>query len=436
MTVLQKLRLQVILAIVFVLMFIFAVIIGFLDFGIYRGENARVFSFLTILADNGGHMPPRGKNSRGSSKPGTPPNLPAAIPPREVFDFLRGKFALDVRNYFSVEVFEDFSINKLILDFPISYSEDEIYDFLLEIRDSEKKKGFIEDVYFLVKELDSGNMLISLVNRRGENEVLKRLFLYSLQIYILSFISAIFFAWIISGFIVKPVKTDFDKHKQFIADASHELKTPIAVIGANIDVLMSDFPDNKWVSYIKEENERMGHIVQDLLFLARNDSGCDVEIIKEFNLSKLIERSVLPFESVIFEQGKTLDMKIEENMNFIGDENKIKQLIIILVDNALKNSKKDALIRVLAFSEGQKKTVKVYNTGNGIPESEREKIFLRFYRTDYSREKKIGGYGLGLPIAKAIVKGYNGSIYVDSKVGEWAEFIFSIFPKKKHSSKS
>ena len=180
----------------------------------------------------------------------------------------------------------------------------------------------------------------------------------------------------------------------------------------------------------------MGHLVKDLLFLARSDSERDHDDNLEFNLSQAIGSAVLPFESVIFEEGKTLDLQIEDNMSFFGNENKIKQVVIVLVDNAIKNSDRGALIKVNAFSENQKKIVKVYNTGNGIPISEREKIFLRFYRSDSSRNRKTGGYGLGLPIANTIAQEYGGSISVDSKVGEWTEFTLSLPSKKRRGAKN
>ncbi|MBR0031082.1 MAG: HAMP domain-containing histidine kinase [Treponema sp.] len=438
MNVLKKLRIQVVFSIVFVLMMILAMILFALAVSVYKRENRAVFDFLQVLCQNEGRKPrppiafdkisPLTDFSEDKNHAEKIPNsfLPSKI--RRNLDFR------DMHNYFSVKISESGVLLEVISDAPLNYTDYETTQFVKEVLKQEKEKGIYEGIYYKVYKQILGDILVCFVNRRGELSVLKRFYMYSVMIYGVALLVAFIFAWIISGFVVQPVKLAFEKQKQFVADASHELKTPIAIIGANLDVLMPDFVGNKWLGYIKEENLRMSYLVKNLLFLARNDSERDTDNVTDFDFSQAVERAVLPFESVIFEEGKKLELEIEEHMAFTGDEEKIKQVIVILVDNAIKNSEKGAVIRVNACSDGQKKIVRVFNTGEGISVKEREKIFLRFYRSDSSRARKTGGCGLGLSIALAIAEKYGGSITVDSKIGEWVEFTFSLSSKRKYLS--
>lgn len=330
------------------------------------------------------------------------------------------------RNYFSVRVSSSGSVTEIIKDFPLSYSNDEISSIVKKILSSEKKRGVSSGIAYLVRNYPDETKLICLIDRSAEMNTLKQLYIYSLVIYLLSSVFAFLFALGISVAIVKPVESAFEKQKTFVADAGHELKTPIAVISANIDVLMADIGDNRWLQYIKTENERMGYLVKSLLQLARNDADRVEYHFAPFDLATSINNAVLPFESVIFEDGKTLELDIPEKMPAFGDEPHLKQVIIILVDNAIKNSDKGALIRVKAFNENQKSVLKVYNTGHGIKKEDLEKIFLRFYRSDSSRARKTGGYGLGLAIARTIAEAHYGTLTAASEKGKWAEFTLTI----------
>ena len=189
---------------------------------------------------------------------------------------------------------------------------------------------------------------------------------------------------------------------------------------------MAEYPDNKWLGYIKDENQRMGQLVKDLLFLTRNDQNRQKIDKKEFDLSSAVTNAVLPFESIIFEEGKYLELKTQDGLKANGDENSIKQLITILLDNALKYSNDGGIIKVNAYQEGQYQTVKVYNTGNGIKKENLDKIFRRFFREDKARTGLKSGYGLGLSIAKSIASLHNGILTADSDGESWVEFTLKL----------
>lgn len=229
----------------------------------------------------------------------------------------------------------------------------------------------------------------------------------------------------ITDWIIKPVVESFNKQKQFIADASHELKTPIAVIMANAEALENKPNEKKWLNNIRSESERMNDLITDLLDLAKLENGTIKENYQKENLSKIVERSLLTFESLMFENKIKLTYNIEESINLNCNINQIKQLIAILLDNAIQHSKKNGEINVILEKEKNEIVLKVKNKGEEIPKEMQEKIFERFYRVDESRNRDNNRYGLGLAIAKNIVVNHNGKIYVQSE-SQYTTFIVKI----------
>ena len=220
----------------------------------------------------------------------------------------------------------------------------------------------------------------------------------------------------IASTIVKPVEESFNKQKQFVSDASHELKTPLAVIEANADVLQSKTGENKWITYIQNEVQSMNKLVNDLLTLARMENTNSTNFQK-FDLSKEVQMSVAVFESMIYEKEIKLETNIDKGIVFNGDKEDIKHIISIILDNAIKHTEKDGRIIVNAEKEKSDIKIEIKNQGEPISVEEQEKIFERFYRVDKARSRSEKRYGLGLAIAKEIVDKYNGNIKASSKDG-------------------
>lgn len=222
---------------------------------------------------------------------------------------------------------------------------------------------------------------------------------------------------ILANWTIKPVDKAWQQQKQFVADASHELKTPLTVISANTDVILSNENDivknqTKWLSYIKEETKRMTKLVNSMLYIAKYDSNEMKFIANPFNLSGILSSISLQFEALVFENGKILETDIQENINLKGDEDKIKQLINILLDNALKYSTENGIINISLSKDMKtgKISIVVSNSSDFISEDKIGKLFDRFYRLDDSRNRKTGGSGLGLNIAKSIVETHGATI--------------------------
>lgn len=219
----------------------------------------------------------------------------------------------------------------------------------------------------------------------------------------------------LTSWLIKPVKESFDKQKQFIADASHELKTPLSVIVASSEAIDIDEKNSKWLKNIEYETNRMNLLISKLLSLAKSEQRKKVRLVNN-NLSKIVELSLLTFEGRAYEKDIKFNYDIEDNIFMLMDEDSIKELVEILLDNAIKHSKKKGTIN-LSLKKGGQIILLVENEGKAIPKGEEEKIFERFYRVDKARSRKDNRYGLGLAIAKNIVLLHKGKIKASSMDG-------------------
>ena len=234
---------------------------------------------------------------------------------------------------------------------------------------------------------------------------------------------------------VKPVQKAWEQQQNFIADASHELKTPLTVILANSDILLTH-PDEtvraqeKWVESTKEEATHMKDMVNKMLFLARNESMKPQTVTGCVNLSELATRLLLQFEPVAYEAGVTLTSKIEDGLLLNADQTAVNQIIHILLDNAVKYAGLGGRAELTAVRKKNSVCLTTRNTGAPIPTEDLPHIFERFYRSDKARTAG-SGYGLGLAICKSLVEQQNARITVQSSAAEGTAFTV-VFPKSKH----
>ncbi|MBQ0166918.1 MAG: GHKL domain-containing protein [Treponema sp.] len=329
------------------------------------------------------------------------------------------------RNSFCVMAGFSGQVTSIISDFPIHYTSDEICSLVNEVFSLGEERGVYSGMLYQVAKKPYG-YLAAFVDVRLERNMQNQLFRVTLLIYILSLGFSCVIAWLLSLWAIKPVREAFDKQRQFVADASHELKTPLSTIAANMDVLVSETGENRWTGYINSEVERMSDLVKDLLYLAKCDSGATQYTMNRFDVSRAVESAVLPFETAVFERNMTLETHIESGLEMTGDEKRIQQLVIILLDNAVKQSEEGAVITVKLSGTGSHRTLSVRNTGAGISDEDRKRIFERFYRADSSRTRDTGGSGLGLSIAKSIADAHQARLEVASDGETWTEFTLSI----------
>lgn len=236
---------------------------------------------------------------------------------------------------------------------------------------------------------------------------------------------------LLSKIAIAPIKAAWQKQLDFTADASHELRTPLATIQANLDVVLSNSEATvksqmSWLNNINIECKRMSAIVSDLLFLSRADTD-EFNFEKEvFDLSDLLTGILTTYNAIIEQNSLSLITSINDGVTIYGDRSKLKQLIIILLDNAIKYNKDNGTVSVSLLANKGYANIKITDTGIGINLNERDKIFNRFYRGEKSRQKNPDGSGLGLAIAKVIVDEHKGDISLESKICEGSSFTVKI----------
>lgn len=230
--------------------------------------------------------------------------------------------------------------------------------------------------------------------------------------------------WVSYYFVVRavrPIEVSYNKQKQFVADASHEFKTPLAIISANIDAIEASAAESvesqkEWFGYIRAELGRATKLVDNLLCLAKAESA-NIEAGAPFNLSRASETACASMEAALYDRGITLEAKIEENIIIAADGEGTTRILYILLDNAAKYTPQGGRILFSLGLEQQWAVVRISNSGQGIAVEEFPKIFDRFYRPDASRSQETGGFGLGLSIAKAAVERSGGKISIESGEG-------------------
>jgi len=301
---------------------------------------------------------------------------------------------------------------------------DEVKNYAIEASNRRLDEGYIGNYIYKVRKIGLNLKEITLIESEDTIKQLKITIIVAFVIGILGLIIIYIIAKRISKTIVKPVEDSFEKQKQFVSDASHELKTPLAIIEANADVLQDKVGENKWITYIQKEVQSMDKLVNDLLVLARMENT-NTSNNQKFDLSKEVQMAVSVFESMIYEKKIELETNISEGLEFNGDKEDIKHIISIILDNAIKHTEENGKIIVNTSKEKSNIKIEIKNQGEPIPEEEREKIFERFYRVDKARNRSEKRYGLGLSIAKGIVEKYNGIIFAISKDG-FTSFIIKI----------
>ncbi len=258
------------------------------------------------------------------------------------------------------------------------------------------------------------NTLVIMDNTNLNHQLINQLLINTI-IFAICEIVIFGFTYLITKWIITPVAKSFEKQKVFIADASHELKTPLSVMIASADAYFND-KDEKWVKNMKSESERMIKLVTELLDLAKTEQEQDI-VLEENNLSDIIEGSILTFESLFYESKIKLDYDITPDIKMLCNESLIVELMSILIDNAIKHCSEKGKVIVNLSKNNKQIFLEVKNKGLPIKKEDEEKIFERFYKVDTSRNRNSNNYGLGLAIAKNIVEKQNGNISAHSSDG-------------------
>lgn len=293
------------------------------------------------------------------------------------------------------------------------YSEEELIRLAEQVLTGAQPTGRIDNLSYIISRRSDYTLVAFMdntVSESGLNTLLHTMLIVGGAAILILFILSLF----LSKWIIRPLEENDRQQKQFISDASHELKTPIAVISANIELLSREMKENEWLSNIQYENERMGELVKQLLDLSRAENA---EVSMEpLDFSRLVTGEILVFDSLAFDQGKTIRSDIAEDVHLMGSQTQLTQLVSILLDNAVRHAT-GSEIEVSLKRQGHSALLSVSNPGEEIPPEQLEHLFDRFYRVDKARND-VSHYGLGLSIADAVVRRHGGTIHVDCHAGK------------------
>lgn len=295
-----------------------------------------------------------------------------------------------------------------------SYDDSEIISIIEEILTTNLQSGSIDDWEYAITKTEDGSNLVLRNMEYTIQELTNRTMLISSIIFgacglILLALVCIFLA----NFVSKPVADAFERQRRFISDASHELKTPISIISLNAGILEEDYPDNTQIAFIQQQSQRMDFLVKELLNSSKLENKYQRFNKSLHDVSNAIYEVVLPFESVAFEKGIQFNLSIQDSIFYKVDIEKLQQVFVILVDNAIKYSDPNTYINIHFYQEKRKIHFSVENKGDHIKQEDLKHLFERFYKVDKSRTQN-GSYGLGLSIAKEIVDRHKGKIMVTS----------------------
>lgn len=380
-----------------------------------------LLEMISTLREPGEHFRPSRENGAEPPPPGTPPERPW-------FSGLHGDFkSISITpetefttRWFSVTFAADGRLLNTAVEKIASVSREEAEVYGREVFDSNDDEGY--SGFFKYRSV-AENDTVTVYFLDCENELRSGLFLlvitFSVGVAVLILLSVLI--TLFSRRAVAPVIENMERQKRFITDAGHELKTPLAIISANADVLSLTGEGNEWVDSIRNQTERMGNLVQDLLTLARGEELRDGEKIS-FNLSDAVLETAMPFEALAKARGKTVSFRAEPDITMVGDEGALRRLTSILMENALKYADEGSEISLALFREGKRTVLLQKNSCTPLPDGETLRhLFDRFYRADPSRSREKGGFGIGLSIADGIVRAHKGKI---SAYGEDGKICF------------
>lgn len=342
--------------------------------------------------------------------------------PKDAMGTPEDRIATEAAVMYLVEFSSDGSAVGIMNDVKPVMSDKALKNLAAQLMTGGKRRGISgRMIYRIASDESSGRSYVAMMDHTLIDSSMKTLIVNTVVFGAVALIILFFVSLKASKEIMKPVEDTYQKQKQFISDAGHELKTPISTVNANAEILQREIGNNRWLDNILYENRRMKELVTGLLDLSRTEN---VEAVHtDVDFSRIVTGGILPFDSTAFEKGLLLESDIEQDIHLEGDPNQLGQLVATLLDNAVSHAEKTqnanesaGKILVTLHEEDKCAVLKVTNPGKEISVEERDRIFERFYRTDSSRELN-GHYGLGLAIAKAVVTAHEGEIKVECDNG-------------------
>lgn len=402
----KKLRIKLVAVSMISLMAVLFSIMGTVNYLNYTSVIDKSDDILSILADNNGRFPSSGLDYFFGGIFGDG-NISAEIPYESRF--------------FSVVMVENMS-GKKILSIDTAHiaaiDAQTAGEYAIQALTSNNIEGFVNNYRYLIRVHETYTRVIFLDCTR-DLATFESFFTLSVAISAIGLISVFILIFFLSGRIVRPVSESYEKQKRFITDAGHELKTPLTIIDADAEILEMELgEENEWLKDIKSQTKRLASLTGDLIYLSRmEEENMKLQTI-DFPLSDITAETANSFQGLAISKNKTIACNIEPMITINGDEKAIRQLISVLLDNAVKYSSEESVISLTLQSQGKYVILNVSNMTNGISNDDISHLFDRFYRADSSRNSSTGGHGIGLSIAKAVVNAHKGKISAFSPDGK------------------
>lgn len=399
----NKLRKRFILIAMCSIILVLVVIMGTINIASYREMSRGADFMLELLAENGGFFPQSGNPMQHDGKPyESVPGISVETPYETRF--------------FMVETDADGDVIYSNTRSVAAVDEETAENYAAKVLANGRENGYLENYRYLVTKSDSGSMIIFL-DRTREIASFKSFLATSGLVSLIGIAAVFILVLIFSRKAIKPIADSYEKQKRFITDAGHELKTPLTIIDASNEVLELEQGESQWTKSIRNQVRRLAELTESLVSLSRMDESGNVLQMVEFSLSDAVSETAETFVAPAKKNGKTIEIDVEQNITYTGDENAIRKLVSILVDNAIKYSSADARIKVSLERNGKNRVIACRNPVDVIEKGDLEILFERFYRGDGSRGQQTSGYGIGLSLARAIAESHKGKISARSEDG-------------------
>ena len=327
--------------------------------------------------------------------------------------------------FFIVKLDLDGTVKAVSTDFIASVTKAEAEEYAKSVISGKREHGYYKNYRYQVLTENNENIVIFL-NTTMELHSAGNVLLISCLALVICFLTVFFLVFLFSGKAMEPYLRNIERQKRFITDATHEIKTPLTSIATSIDVIEMEHGEDEWTKNIHNQTSKMTRMVTDLVMLSRLDEENPFPDKTEFSLSDAAWEVAEPFASLAKAQGKNYTQRIEENITLCGNPDAVRQLISVLLDNALKYSGEEVHIRISAGRDGGRVVLRVADDGIGIPRAAQAHIFDKFYRVPTGDIHNVKGFGLGLYYVGLIAAKHGGSVAVESTEGRGTTFTLII----------
>lgn len=394
----RKLRTQLVVVCMLSLLLVIAVILGVVLATSYQGVVSDADRVLALLAENEGEFPVLKEDFDWE-----------ALGPRRQSQEL----GYEIR-YFSVLLDETGAVVETDTGQIAAVDEETAVDYAVQILAQDTQAGFLKDYRYLISQEGTDTRVIFL--DCGASMVAFRSTLFtSLWVAAVGLAAVLFLILLFSRRLVRPLILGYEKQKRFITDAGHEIKTPIAIIQADSEVLALESGENEWIQDIQHQIRRLSSLTNDLIYLSRMEEDQGRGKFLPLSLSQVVTETAQAFQTMAKSQNKSFTIDVQPALAMEGEEKALGQLVSVLLDNALKYAPEGGEIALALARQGKYFRLTVENTAQGITKELLENLFDRFYRGDVSRDSSQGGYGIGLSIARAVVQAHRGKISAAAK---------------------